>query len=70
MGLPKAKSRIRIYTLAGDLVQVIDHEGTNGDGEQAWNLISRYGQDVESGVYLFTIDSPLGHQIGKFVLMR
>ena len=70
MGLPKAKARIRIYTLAGDLVQTIDHDGSNGDGETPWNLISRNGQDVESGVYLFTIDSPLGHQIGKFVLMR
>jgi hypothetical protein len=51
-------------------VQTIDHDGSNGDGETPWNLISRNGQDVESGVYLFTIDSPLGHQIGKFVLMR
>jgi len=35
-----------------------------------WNLISRNGQDVESGVYLFTVDSALGHQIGRFVLIR
>ena len=70
MGLPKAKARIRIYTLAGDLVRTIDHDGSNGDGEAPWNLISRNGQDVQSGVYLFTIDSPLGHQIGKFVLLR
>jgi hypothetical protein len=70
MGLPKARTRIRIYTLAGDLVQTIDHDGSNGDGEAPWNLISRNGQDVESGVYLFSVDSPLGHQIGRFVLIR
>jgi hypothetical protein len=70
MGLPHARCRIRIYTLAGDLVQVLDHDGSRGDGEAPWNLISRNGQDVESGVYLFTVDSPLGHQVGKFVLMR
>jgi hypothetical protein len=70
MGLPKAKARIRIYTLAGDLVQTIDHDGSNGDGQAPWNLISRNGQDVESGVYLFTVDSPLGHQVGRFVLLR
>ena len=69
-GLPRAQARIQIYTLAGDLVQVLDHDGSRGDGEAPWNLISRNGQDVESGVYLFTVDSPLGHQVGKFVLMR
>jgi hypothetical protein len=70
MGLPRAKARIRIYTLAGDLVQTIDHDGSNGDGEAAWNLITRNGQDVQSGMYLFTVESALGHQVGRFVLIR
>ena len=69
-GLPRAKSHIKIFTLAGDLVQEIDHDGTAGNGEAAWNLISRNGQDIESGVYLFTVDSPRGHEIGKFVIIR
>jgi hypothetical protein len=69
-GLPHAHSHIKIFTLAGDFVQAIDHDGTNGDGEAAWNLISRNGQDIESGVYLFTVESPRGHEIGKFVIIR
>jgi hypothetical protein len=69
-GMPKALARIRIYTLAGDLVQVIDHDGTHGDGEAPWNLISRNGQDIESGVYLFTVEWPGGHQVGRFVIIR
>ena len=69
-GLPRAQSRIRIYTLAGDLVQTIDHDGTHGDGEAPWNLISRNGQDIESGVYLFTVQWPGGHQVGRFVIIR
>ena len=69
-GLPRAQARIRIYTLAGDLVQVIDHDGTAGDGEAPWNLISRNGQDIESGVYLFTVEWPGGHQVGRFVIIR
>src|SRR5262249_32744890 len=32
MGLPRAQCRIRIYTLAGDLVRVLDHDASNGDG--------------------------------------
>jgi hypothetical protein len=69
-GLPRARSTIRIYTLAGDLVRQLDHDGTNGDGEAAWDLISRNGQDIESGVYLFTVEWSGGHQIGKFVIIR
>jgi hypothetical protein len=69
-GLPKALARIRIYTLAGDLVQVIDHDGTHGDGQAPWNLISRNGQDIQSGVYLFTVEWPGGHQVGRFVIIR
>jgi len=70
MGLPDGRCTIRIYTLAGDLVQTIEHDARGGDGEAAWNLISRNGQDVESGVYLFTVSSPLGHQVGRFVVIR
>jgi len=69
-GLPRAHAKIKIYTLAGDFVQQLDHDGTQGNGEEPWNLISRNGQDIESGVYLFTVDWPGNHQVGKFVIIR
>jgi hypothetical protein len=69
-GLPKVRSTIRIYTLAGDLVQTLAHDGSAGNGQAPWNLISRNGQDIESGIYLFTVDSTAGHQVGKFVVIR
>ncbi|HKQ58819.1 MAG TPA: hypothetical protein VJY35_13210, partial [Candidatus Eisenbacteria bacterium] len=40
------------------------------DGQARWNLISRNGQDVVSGVYLFVVDSSIGTQRGKFVIIR
>jgi hypothetical protein len=40
------------------------------DGEARWNLISRNGQDIVSGIYLFTVDSSEGIQRGKFVIIR
>ncbi|HEY6866766.1 MAG TPA: hypothetical protein VI792_05885, partial [Candidatus Eisenbacteria bacterium] len=40
------------------------------DGQARWNLISRNGQDVVSGIYLFTVESNKGTQRGKFVVIR
>lgn len=68
--LPRAISTIKIWTLAGDFVAQIVHDGRSGNGQAAWDMISRNGQDVASGVYLFTVDSPLGRATGRFVLIR
>jgi hypothetical protein len=70
MGLPLARSIIKIWTVAGDLVAIIDHDGSGGDGQAAWNLLSRNGQEVESGIYLFTVESSLGSSRGRFVVIR
>ncbi len=40
------------------------------DGQARWNLISRNGQDIVSGIYIFTVDSGQGTQRGKFVVIR
>ncbi len=40
------------------------------DGQARWNLISRNGQDIVSGIYLFTVESDGGIQRGKFVVIR
>jgi len=70
MGMPRARATIKIWTVAGDHVASIDHDGSGGNGEAAWNLVSRNGQEIESGIYLFTVDSPLGHEVGRFVVIR
>src|SRR6266487_522845 len=57
LGLPRAKCTIKIWTVAGDFVAQVDHDGRGGDGEAPWDLISRNGQEVESGIYLYTVDS-------------
>lgn len=42
----------------------------SNDGQARWNLISRNGQDIVSGIYLFTVESAEGTQRGKFVVIR
>jgi len=60
-----------IYTLSGDLVQEIEHNGASyrgGDldrlpagntvlagGEHAWDLLTRYDEPVATGMYVFTV---------------
>ncbi|PID81213.1 hypothetical protein CSA17_00900 [bacterium DOLJORAL78_65_58] len=71
--LPAAKNTIKIFTASGDLVQTITHDGTSGVGHTSWNLMSRNGQEIVSGVYLFTVQSDNGafeDFVGKFVVVR
>jgi hypothetical protein len=71
--LPRCRNTVRIYTIAGDLVQTLGHDGSGGNGALPWNLISRNGQDVTSGVYLFSVepqDKRFREFVGKFVVIR
>ena len=66
-----AQCVIKIYTLAGDLVNTINHNNPNR-GYEDWNLTSSVGQSVSSGIYLFTVDdSKSGKvQVGKFIIIK
>ncbi len=55
--LPAAANTIKIYTVSGDLVQTISHDGTTGTGHVSWNLMSRNGQEIVSGIYLYAVES-------------
>ncbi|MCK4303142.1 MAG: hypothetical protein KAY24_02790, partial [Candidatus Eisenbacteria sp.] len=53
--LPDQECKLMIYTLAGDLVQRLHHNGRAGNGTVRWNMITRNGQDITSGVYLYAV---------------
>ncbi len=86
MNLPR-ECLIRIYTVAGDLVQIIPHSSSTfnelGDRNlnwvspysESWDLNSRNGQQVVSGLYLFSVEDMTPEnkgkiQTGKFVIIR
>ncbi len=68
-----ASSIIRIYTLSGDLVEEIDHDGAHyngGDisrlpagntilsgGEHPWDLITKYDEPIATGMYVYTVEN-------------
>ena len=71
--LPAARNTVRIYTAAGDLVQEIEHDGSEGVGAVSWNLMSRNAQEIVSGVYLYSVqsgDDRFDDFVGKFVVVR
>jgi len=71
--LPNGTGVIRVFTLAGDLVVELPFDATNGVGTIAWNLVSRNGQDIVSGVYLYAIEftrPAYPRVIKKFTVIR
>jgi hypothetical protein len=72
VNLPE-RCAIKIYTLAGDLVKEIQHDGAYesdilnvskdaskgiaASGMHAWDLLSRHHQIIAPGVYLFSVEN-------------
>jgi hypothetical protein len=70
--LPKV-CKIKIYSLDGDHIGTIDHNFPEGGPESMhdwWNLVSRSGLAVESGLYFWVVESADRTQIGKLVILK
>ncbi len=66
VNLPE-QATIQIFTLGGDLVQELQHNGT---GVEVWNLQSRLRQEIVSGIYLYRVSANGEEKIGKFVVVK
>ena len=62
---------IRIYTLNGTLVDVIEHNDALGGAEASWDLRNRNNQFVASGVYFYVVEAANGKKhTGKFTVVQ
>jgi hypothetical protein len=64
---------IRIYTVDGDLVREIKHfypNGGPGSQHEEWNVISRNTQAITTGIYIWSVRSAMGEQLGKLVIIK
>lgn len=71
--LPKARNTVRVFTLSGDLVATLHHDGSDGAGSLSWNLVSKNGQQVVSGIYLYSVESndrAFDRYVGRFVIVQ
>ncbi len=68
--LPK-KCTIRIYTVNGELVDVIEHDSPLDDGTAEWDLLSRDNLAVSYGIYIYHIEAPgIGEKVGRFAVIK
>lgn len=68
--LPR-RCTIRIYTVRGELVDVIEHDSSVTNGTADWDLLTVDQLDVAYGVYIFHVDAPgIGETIGKFAVIK
>jgi len=62
---------IRIYTQAGELVRVLQHNSGLDDGKEFWDLLTKDNMEVAYGLYFFHVEAPgLGEKVGKFVIIK
>jgi hypothetical protein len=65
------QATIRIYTVSGLLVDVVNHNDPTLGGLATWDLKNRSGQFVASGVYFFHVTTPDGQEhIGRFTVIN
>jgi hypothetical protein len=70
VNLPE-RAIIRIYSLSGVLVDVLEHNDPGLGGEETWNVRNRNSQYVASGVYFYHVETPTGEEkIGRFVVIN
>ncbi len=67
---------IKIFNLAGELVDIIKHESIIDDGTAEWDMLTKDNLDIAYGVYLYHIaplpDSPYDFKpiLGKFAVIK
>ena len=66
-----SRCTIRIFTLAGDPVTILEHDVLQENGREYWNLLNEDGFSVAYGVYIAHIDAPeVGEKIIKFAIIK
>ena len=80
--LPEGWTRLKIFSLTGDLIIEADpgdsrvvgtcdnSQGNQQSGTFYWDLITRSGQNVVAGVYLYVVEAPGNMCRGRFVIIR
>jgi hypothetical protein len=64
---------LSIYSLDGDLVRRLHHSSDPANSEASvlrWDLITRNTQAVKTGIYIWSVESRFGTDVGKLVIIK
>lgn len=65
-----AMAIVRIYSQYGILVNVLTNNDPTGGGELTWDVKSRSGKQVASGVYFYHVETmDHKHRVGRFIIV-
>lgn len=66
-----ANCSVRIYTVTGELVETLRHDGNINEGIVAWDLRNSSNLEVAPGLYIYIVESEqVGEFIGKFAIIK
>ena len=64
-----AKCTIYVYTLLGNLVDIIHHDSATGS--EFWDMTTRSNESIASGLYFYRVTTPDGKEkVGKFAVIK
>lgn len=64
-------TRITILDVSGQVIDVLEFTGTNpNNGTIFWDMFSKDGVEVTSGLYIYVAEYPGGKQVGHFSVLR
>ncbi len=64
-------AKITILDVAGQVIDVINFSSNDpSNGSIFWDMFSKDGIEVASGVYIYVVESPTASKIGQFAILR
>jgi hypothetical protein len=63
-----SRCTIYIFTIAGDKVQTIEHNSTNGT--ETWDLKGAGGREIAPGVYIYLVKTDTAQRISRFAVIK
>ncbi len=66
-----ARCTIRIFNVAGQLVQTLHVNNSVDNGLYVWNMLTKDNLDLSYGVYIYHVEAPgVGEKVGRFAVIK
>ena len=63
--------KLRIYTISGELVRVINHRSDMNYGSGSWDLLTEDNLTAAYGIYVYHVEADgVGEKVGKLAIIK